>query len=54
MLRVMAQADTFINLAGVGQFATRSTYRPILTKFERRAKREGRDVWELQFRRALV
>jgi tRNA (guanine-N7-)-methyltransferase len=49
MLKVLTQTQELINLAGAGQFAKRSPYRPILTKFERRALREQRPVWELQF-----
>lgn len=51
MMRVMSQQTEWVNLAGEHQFATRSPYRPILTKFERRAEREGRPVFELQFKK---
>lgn len=53
MLRVMSQAAQFVNLASPQHFATRSAHRPILTKFESRALREGRQIWELQFRKNL-
>jgi tRNA (guanine-N7-)-methyltransferase len=49
MMRILSQEKRLVNLAGDDQFAARSIYRPILTKFERRALREGRQVWELQF-----
>lgn len=49
MMRVLSQETKLTNLAGEHQFAGRSVYRPVLTKFERRAVREGRLVWELQF-----
>ena len=51
MIRVVSQEETLINLAGSHQFADRSPYRPILTKFERRAEREGRSVWDLQLKK---
>lgn len=53
MLQVLSQDEQLINLTGPHQFAVRSPYRPILTKFERRAEREGRNIWELQFARAV-
>ncbi|MBV9575655.1 MAG: tRNA (guanosine(46)-N7)-methyltransferase TrmB [Gammaproteobacteria bacterium] len=49
MMRIVSQQDHLTNLAGVNQFAARSPHRPILTKFEQRALREGRKIWELQF-----
>lgn len=48
MLRVVSCEQGLINLAGSSQFAERSCYRPVLTKFEQRALREGRKIWELQ------
>jgi tRNA (guanine-N7-)-methyltransferase len=49
MLQVVTLETQLVNLAGVGQFsAERSTQRPIVTKFENRAIREGRGIWELQ------
>ncbi|MBX3708244.1 MAG: tRNA (guanosine(46)-N7)-methyltransferase TrmB [Gammaproteobacteria bacterium] len=48
MMDVISQEQTLVNLAGVNQFATnRSLQRPIVTKFESRAVREGRNIWEL-------
>ncbi len=49
MMRVLSQEDRLVNLAGLHHYAGRSIYRPILSKFERRAIREGRQIWELQF-----
>lgn len=50
MMTVLSQEEQIHNLAGERNFAAeRSPYRPILSKFETRAGREGRGVWELQF-----
>lgn len=49
MMHVLTQEAKLINLAGIGQFSERSPYRPILSKFERRALREGRHIYDLQF-----
>jgi len=51
MMRVLSQEDKLLNLAGANQFAERSAYRPVITKFEARALSEGRGVWELQFQK---
>jgi tRNA (guanine-N7-)-methyltransferase len=51
MMRVVSEEKQLVNLAGPNQFAERSSHRPILTKFERRAQREGRDVWDLQLQK---
>lgn len=48
MLQVVSQEPQLINLAGPGKFAARSPQRPVVTKFEGRAIREGRGIWELQ------
>lgn len=53
MLRVLSAEQSLSNLAGKQAFAARSVYRPIITKFERRAQREQRKVWELSFQRVL-
>lgn len=50
MLSVLSAADGFENLAGPGQFAPRPEARP-LTRFERRGRRLGHEVWDLVFRR---
>ncbi|OGT38327.1 MAG: tRNA (guanosine(46)-N7)-methyltransferase TrmB [Gammaproteobacteria bacterium RIFCSPHIGHO2_12_FULL_37_14] len=49
MLRVLTQEKRLLNLVGEGQFAGRSPHRPLITKFEARALREGRQIAELQF-----
>lgn len=49
MMRVVSEQQSLQNAAGEQEFAERSPYRPILSKFERRAEREGRDIWDLQF-----
>lgn len=51
MRNVLSQETRLINVAGEGQFGERSLYRPVLSKFERRAQREGRCIWELQFKK---
>ncbi len=51
MMKVLSAEKALRNLAGVDQYAARSEFRPILSKFERRAIREGRAIWELQFTR---
>jgi tRNA (guanine-N7-)-methyltransferase len=51
MLNVMSAETRLTNLAGVQQFSIRSRYRPIQSKFERRAEREGRAIWDLQFQK---
>lgn len=51
MMRVLSQEKQLENLAGKDQFSERSCYRPELTKFERRALREGRHIFELQFKK---
>ncbi len=49
MLQALSAAPQLINLAGAGQFSSeRSSQRPIVTKFEMRALREGRNIWEMQ------
>jgi tRNA (guanine-N7-)-methyltransferase len=49
MMKVISQNENLINIAGHQQYAPRSPQRPILTKFERRAIREGRQIRDLQF-----
>ncbi|RDI39206.1 tRNA (guanine-N(7)-)-methyltransferase [Aquicella lusitana] len=49
MMQVLSEEEALFNLAGMHQFAPRSPYRPLVTKFERRALREGRHVRELHF-----
>ncbi|EKD70052.1 MAG: tRNA (guanine-N(7)-)-methyltransferase [uncultured bacterium] len=54
MLRVVSDNQQLINLAGLNQFGARSSQRPILTKFERRAVREGRKIYELQLQKIFA
>lgn len=49
MMRVLSAETSLKNLAGPGQFAERSSFRPLTTKFESRGEKEGRLIWELQF-----
>lgn len=50
MMKVMTETSGLTNSSGEGKFAlTRSPYRPIITKFEQRSIKEGRQRWELQF-----
>jgi len=49
MMDVLSAADNLVNLAGPNQFATRSSQRPVITKFEQRSHHSGRPTWELQF-----
>ncbi len=51
MMQVLSKSDKLINIAGAGQFATRSAQRPVMTKFESRGTKSGRAIWELQFAR---
>jgi tRNA (guanine-N7-)-methyltransferase len=50
MREVVSNEVALTNLAGERQFAERSPYRPVITKFERRAEREGRAIHELRLR----
>ena len=49
MMQVLSSSEGLINLAGAGQYSNRSSQRPVITKFERRGQRDGRQIWELQF-----
>jgi len=49
MMKVLSEADDFLNLAGHGHYSERSSQRPRTTKFEARGERSGRKIWELQF-----
>lgn len=51
MLKVLSQEKCLTNQAGLQIFSSRSIYRPVMTKFEKRAEREGRQIWELQFKK---
>lgn len=48
MMQVVSAEPLLTNAAGHGCFGERSPLRPVLSKFEQRALREGRQVWELQ------
>lgn len=48
MMQVISAETRLLNLSGQGVFAAqRSSGRPVLTKFESRAVREGRNIWDL-------
>ncbi len=49
MMLVLSSESELVNQAGAANFSERSPYRPILSKFEKRAHQEGRGVWDLQF-----
>ncbi len=49
MMTVLSANADLVNLAGVGEYAARSSQRPIVTKFEGRGTRNGRLIRELQF-----
>lgn len=51
MMKVVSQESQLKNLAGTGEFGTRSKFRPNISKFERRAIKEGRWIWEIQLSR---
>ena len=53
MLRVLSGVPDLQNLAGKGQFATRSAHRPLATRFERRGTQAGHVIRELSFARIL-
>lgn len=49
MMHVLSSIPSLENIAGPGQFSNRSSQRPIITKFEQRGARSGRQIYELQF-----
>lgn len=49
MMKVLTEEVRLVNVAGYKRYAERSPFRPILTKFEGRALREGRVIREFQF-----
>ena len=49
MLRVLSENASLVNLASAQHYAQRSPYRPLLTKFEQRGEKAGRQIWELEF-----
>jgi tRNA (guanine-N7-)-methyltransferase len=52
MMEVLSSFPALTNLAGPNEYSDRSAQRPIVTKFERRGKECGREIWELQFQLA--
>ena len=50
MLEIMQAAPAFVSCNQTGGFAARPAYRPV-TKFERRGRGLGHDVWDLLYRR---
>jgi tRNA (guanine-N7-)-methyltransferase len=51
IMLVLSQSVNLLNLAGAGDFSSRSAQRPVVTKFEQRGTTSGRPIWELQFAR---
>lgn len=49
MMQVLSQESQIANVAGPGQFASRSSQRPIITRFEQRALQAGRSIQDLAF-----
>jgi tRNA (guanine-N7-)-methyltransferase len=49
MMKVLSGISALKNIAGESQFSNRSSQRPIITKFEQRGHKSGRQIWELQF-----
>ncbi len=53
MMCVLSHFPELKNKSGVGNYADRSSQRPVVTKFEQRGRQCGREIWELQFARSL-
>lgn len=51
MMRVVSLEAGLINCVNNEAYASRSPNRPVLTKFEAKAIKEGRHIWELQFKK---
>lgn len=49
MMRVLSNIPELKNKMGDGNYADRSSQRPVVTKFEQRGRQSGREIWELQF-----
>jgi tRNA (guanine-N7-)-methyltransferase len=49
MMKVLTANTSLINAAGPLKFASRSEHRPIMTKYEQRGMKNGREIWELNF-----
>lgn len=54
MMQVLSHIPELQNAMGAGQYANRSSQRPVITKFEQRGRQCGREIWELQFVRVLA
>ena len=54
IMETMSADKRFVNLAGEGKLSARSPYRPIVTKFEGRALREGRKISDFRFEFAAI
>ncbi|HSW92769.1 MAG TPA: tRNA (guanosine(46)-N7)-methyltransferase TrmB [Gammaproteobacteria bacterium] len=52
MMRVLSAIPELKNSKAPGEYADRSSQRPVITKFEERGHQSGRDIWELQFVKA--
>jgi tRNA (guanine-N7-)-methyltransferase len=50
MMKVLSAAREFENAYGQGNYAARSSQRPIVTKFEQRGENAGHKIWELLFK----
>lgn len=49
MMKVLSSSTDFKNACGEGQYALRSSQRPVMTKFEQRGEKAGHKIWELLF-----
>lgn len=49
MMAVLSASPHYVNPFGENHYATRSSQRPLTTKFEKRGEMAGRKTWELQF-----
>lgn len=54
MMKVLSNHLQLENLAGINQYADRSSQRPVITKFEQRGHHSGRPIRELQFTKGNV
>jgi tRNA (guanine-N7-)-methyltransferase len=54
MMKTISRESLLTNLISDNQFATRSTHRPLITKFEQRGLQQGREIYELQFIRPVI
>lgn len=49
MMKVLSDEAQLMNAAGIGQYAQRSSARPVITKYEAKAIREKRNIADLHF-----